>query len=203
MFDTLTDRLERRFQEAPLHEASSTPSRWTTHWAEIRTALLEADVSVGGGRRSARPGAANGRCPRRFMKSLTPAQQVVKVVDEELTVTLGGEHRPVHPVAQARPAVVMMLPGCRAPARRRACAKLAMHAERQGQAPAVGGRRPRAARRRRAAPDARARDRRPGVVRGARPGQGSPRAASEGGRAQRAPTSSSSTPRAGCTSTPT
>ena len=92
------------------------------------------------------------------MKSLTPGQQVVKVVDEELTVTMGGEHRPSTSAA-ARPVVIMMA-GVQGSGKTTACAKLASLPQEQGQAPAAGGRRPRAARGGRAAAHARPRDRR-------------------------------------------
>ena len=60
---------------------------------DIRTALLEADVAV----EVADDLLARVRTralSEEVMKSLTPAQQVVKIVDEELTVTLGGEYHP-------------------------------------------------------------------------------------------------------------
>ena len=41
------------------------------------------------------------------MKSLTPGQQVVKVVNDELTVTMGGEHRPFE-LGNDRPVVIML-----------------------------------------------------------------------------------------------
>ncbi len=67
------------------------------------------------------------------MKSLTPAQQVVKVVDEELTVTLGGEHRPFT-VPSASPAVVLMA-GVQGSGKTTACAKLAKHLKAKGRRP--------------------------------------------------------------------
>ena len=92
MFDTLTDRLDGVFKKlrsrGKLH-----PKQVDNALADIRTALLEADVAVE---------VADDLLERvrtralseEVMKSLTPAQQVVKVMDEELTVTLGGEYHP-------------------------------------------------------------------------------------------------------------
>ena len=92
MFDTLTERLDGVFKKlrkrGKLH-----PKQVDNALAEIRTALLEADVAV----EVADDLLARVRAralSEEVMKSLTPAQQVVKVMDEELTVTLGGEHRP-------------------------------------------------------------------------------------------------------------
>jgi signal recognition particle subunit SRP54 len=66
------------------------------------------------------------------MKSLTPGQQIVKVVNEELTVTL-GEHRPFT-LPQARPAVVMMA-GVQGSGKTTACAKLALLLKSKGRRP--------------------------------------------------------------------
>ena len=89
MFDTLTDRLDGTFKKlrsrGKLH-----PKQIDNALNDMRTALLEADVSVEVaddflGRVRARA------LSEEVMKSLTPGQQVVKVVDEELTATMGGE----------------------------------------------------------------------------------------------------------------
>ena len=92
MFDTLTESLDGVFkklrQRGKLH-----PKQVDNALADIRTALLEADVAV----EVADDLIARVRAralSEEVLRSLTPAQQVVKVVDEELTVTLGGEHRP-------------------------------------------------------------------------------------------------------------
>ena len=103
MFDTLSDRLDGVFKKlrsrGKLH-----PKQVDNALADIRTALLEADVSV----EVADDLIARVRAralSEEVMKSLTPAQQVVKIVDEELTTTLGGEHHPFT-VPGANPAVV-------------------------------------------------------------------------------------------------
>ena len=150
MFDTLSDRLDGVFKKlrsrGKLH-----PKQVDNALAEIRTALLEADVSV----EVADDLLARVRAralSEEVMKSLTPAQQVVKVMDEELTVTLGGEHHPFT-LSGRRPRRDHARRG--AGVRQDDGVRQAREAsERQGQAPAVDRRRPRAARRRRAAPDA-------------------------------------------------
>ena len=67
------------------------------------------------------------------MKSLTPGQQIVKVVDEELTVTLGGEYRAFE-LGSARPAVIMMA-GVQGSGKTTACAKLANQLKGKGKRP--------------------------------------------------------------------
>ena len=71
------------------------------------------------------------------MKSLTPAQQVVKVVNEELTVTMGGEHRRFELPSQ-RPAVIMMA-GVQGSGKTTATAKLARHLKSKGRRPLLVG----------------------------------------------------------------
>src|SRR6476660_711350 len=93
MFDTFSDRLDGVFKKlrsrGKLH-----PKQVDNALGDIRTALLEADVAVEVaddllGRVRARA------LSEEVTKSVTPAQQVVKIVDEELTVTLGGEFHPI------------------------------------------------------------------------------------------------------------
>src|SRR5437870_6203520 len=131
MFDALTGRLDAVFrklrQRGKLH-----PKQVDNALADIRTALLEADAAVEVvddflSRVRAR---ALGD---EVMKSLTPAQQVVKVVRDELTATLGGEHKPFR-LPGANPAVVMMA-GVQGSGKTTACAKLALHLKEKGKHP--------------------------------------------------------------------
>ena len=88
MFDSLSDRLEGIFSR--LRGRGRLNEKDVEDVArEIRLALLEADVNV----RVVR--AFIGRIKERavgeeVMKSLSPAQQVIKIVHEELAAVLGG-----------------------------------------------------------------------------------------------------------------
>jgi len=135
MFDTLSDRLDGVFKKlrsrGKLH-----PKQVDNALADIRTAMLEADVSVEVvddllARVRARA------LSEEVMKSLSPAQQVVKIMDEELTVTLGGEHHPFT-LPGASPAVVM-LAGVQGSGKTTACAKLAKHLKAKGKRPLLIG----------------------------------------------------------------
>jgi signal recognition particle subunit SRP54 len=135
MFDTLTDNLNGVFKKlrarGKLH-----PKQVDNALGEIRTALLEADVAVE---------VADDLVSRvraralgeEVMKSLTPAQQVVKVVDEELTATMGGDHRPFELPSQ-RPAVIMMA-GVQGSGKTTATAKLARLLKSKGRRPLLVG----------------------------------------------------------------
>jgi signal recognition particle subunit SRP54 len=131
MFDALTDRLDGVFKKlrskGKLH-----PKQVDNALGDIRIALLEADVAVEVADDLVQR--VRGRAlSEEVMKSLTPAQQVVKVVDEELTVTLGGEHRPFT-VPSGNPAVVLMA-GVQGSGKTTACAKLAKHLKGKGRRP--------------------------------------------------------------------
>jgi signal recognition particle subunit SRP54 len=67
------------------------------------------------------------------MRSLTPAQQVVKIVRDELTTTMGGEHRPFT-LPGANPVVIMMA-GVQGSGKTTQCAKLALHLKEKGRQP--------------------------------------------------------------------
>jgi signal recognition particle subunit SRP54 len=121
MFDTLNDRLNAVFRKlrsrGKLH-----PKQVDAALADIRTALLEADASlevVDDFLARVRARALSDE----VMRSLTPAQQVIKVVRDELTQTLGGEHRPFT-LPGVNPVVVMMA-GVQGSGKTTACAKLA------------------------------------------------------------------------------
>src|SRR3954453_18726048 len=130
MFDTLSDRLDGVFKKlrsrGKLH-----PKQVDNALADIRTALLEADVAV----EVADDLLARVRTravSEEVTKSLTPAQQVVKIMDEELTVTLGGEF---HPFTVSGNPSVIMLAGVQGSGKTTACAKLAKHLKGKGKRP--------------------------------------------------------------------
>lgn len=133
MFDTLTGRLDGIFKKlrsrGKLH-----PKQVDAALTDMRTALLEADVAA----EVADDLLARVReraLSEEVMKSLTPAQQVIKVVRDELQATLGGEHvRFVVP--SARRAVVMMA-GVQGSGKTTACAKLAFRLKKDGRRPVL------------------------------------------------------------------
>ena len=135
MFDTLTERLDGVFSKlrrrGKLH-----PKQVDNALADVRTALLEADVAV-----EVADDLLNRVRSRALseevLKSLTPAQQVVKVMNDELTVTLGGEHRPF--TLPGAPPVVVLLAGVQGSGKTTASAKLAKHLKSKGRRPLLVG----------------------------------------------------------------
>jgi len=135
MFDALSDRLERiagrlrsrgRLTEADLTEAL----------ADIRTALLEADVELGVVRTFT--DAVRVRCTGATLsKSLTPGQQVIKAVHEELVRILGGETLKL--TYASRPPTVVLLAGLQGSGKTTTAAKLARWWKQQGRNPLLVG----------------------------------------------------------------
>ncbi len=99
---------------------------------EVRLALLEADVNLGVVK------AFLARVRERaigseVMKSLTPGQQVIKIVHEELIVTLGEQEAPL--VRPAAPPLVIMMVGLQGSGKTTTAAKVALHLKGKGKRP--------------------------------------------------------------------
>ena len=93
MFDQLSEKLEGVFKKLR-GQGKLTEANIEEALREVRRALLEADVNYKVAR------AFVGRVKDRavgqdVLKSISPGQQVVKVVHEELIQLLGGEHVPL------------------------------------------------------------------------------------------------------------
>ncbi|HEX6261549.1 MAG TPA: signal recognition particle protein [Actinomycetota bacterium] len=123
MFEQLTDRLGATFKKlrsrGKLH-----PKQVDKALGDIRDALLDADVAVEVAD-SLLDRVRDRSLGEEVMKSVTPGQQVVKVVQDEMTATLGGEHRPFV-LPDASPTVIMMA-GVQGSGKTTTCAKLAQH----------------------------------------------------------------------------
>ena len=128
MFDSLSDRFDGIFKR--LRGRGKLTEKDIDEVArEIRLALLEADVNVRVvksfiARIKER---ANGA---EVAKSLSPAQQVIKIVHEELVTTLGGDAGKL--TMNSRPPTVILLAGLQGSGKTTAAAKLARYLERDG-----------------------------------------------------------------------
>ena len=135
MFESLSDRFEAiftrlrgqgRLSEKDVDEAMR----------EIRLALLEADVNFTVVRDFV--ARVRERClGAEVTGSLTPGQQVVKVVDEELTAILGGE--PLQIQFASRPPTVVLMAGLQGSGKTTNSAKLARWFKAQGRNPMLVG----------------------------------------------------------------
>jgi signal recognition particle subunit SRP54 len=131
MFDALSERLDRlssslrsrgRLSDADLDEALG----------EVRSALLAADVELGVVR--AFIDAVRDRLSGEALsQSLTPGQQVIKAVQEQLVEVLGGV--PLKITYASRPPTVVLLAGLQGAGKTTAAAKLASWFKQQGRQP--------------------------------------------------------------------
>jgi signal recognition particle subunit SRP54 len=103
---------------------------------EIRTALLEADVELGVVRGFV--SAVRERCVGlELSQSLSPGQQVIKIVNEELTRILGGESLRIS--YASHPPTVILLAGLQGSGKTTTSAKLARWFKQQGRNPMLVG----------------------------------------------------------------
>jgi signal recognition particle subunit SRP54 len=109
---------------------------------QVRLALLEADVNF----RVVKDFTARVRersLDAAVLQSLAPAQQIIKIVNEELVAVLGGGQSQL--VSSARPTSVVMLVGLQGSGKTTTAAKLALYLKSTGQHPllvAADNRRP-------------------------------------------------------------
>ena len=131
MFASLSDRLTATFRglrgKGRLSEADIAETI-----REIRVALLEADVALPAVR------AFTDRVRERAVGlevsgALNPAQQVVKIVHEELIELLGGETRRLR--LAKNPPTVILLAGLQGSGKTTLAGKLAVHLKGQGHTP--------------------------------------------------------------------
>ena len=130
MFESLSDKLQGVFENLATRGKLSERDV-NAALREVRLALLEADVNYKVVREFV------GRVKERavgieVMESLTPAQQVVKIVNEEL-VKLLGEPAPLN--LSGAPPSVLMLVGLQGAGKTTMAAKLALRLRKQGQRP--------------------------------------------------------------------
>jgi len=141
MFEVLSDKLSKVFR-ALGSKGRLTEKDIDDGLRQVRLALLEADVNfkvVKDFVDRVRERASGAE----VKQSLTPGQQVVKIVNEELIATLGKE--PSRLSTSGQPPFVVMLVGLQGSGKTTTAAKLALHLKRSGQSPllvAADNRRP-------------------------------------------------------------
>lgn len=131
LFESLTQRLESVWQRLR-SRGRLTPEDVDLALREVRLALLEADVHF----RVVKDFVARVReraVGDDVMGSLTPSQQVVKVVHEELAALMGATTARIQPASQ--PPTIVLLCGLQGAGKTTFAAKLAGHLLRQGRRP--------------------------------------------------------------------
>ncbi|MGB2877544.1 MAG: signal recognition particle protein [Dehalococcoidales bacterium] len=141
MFEILSDKLSKVFRLLG-NKGKLTEKDIDEGLRQVRLALLEADVNF----KVVKDFVARVReraIGAEVMQSLTPGQQVVKIVNEEIVATLGNE--PGRLNTSGQPPYVAMLVGLQGSGKTTTAAKLALHLKHSGQKPllvAADNRRP-------------------------------------------------------------
>ncbi len=130
MFDNLTDHLQGALKTIR-GDAKLTADNIEEAISDVRKALLEADVSlkvvklfISRVRQKA--------LGTEVIDSVSPDQQFVKVVYDEMVTILGGENVPLN--LDGKPAIIMLL-GLQGSGKTTACGKLALKLKKEGQNP--------------------------------------------------------------------
>jgi signal recognition particle subunit SRP54 len=141
MFEFLSDKLSKVFyglgNKGKLSEKDVDDAL-----RQVRLALLEADVNF----KVVKDFTVRVReraVGTEVLQSLTPAQQIIKIVNEELIATLGGTES--HLISAPRPPSIAMLVGLQGSGKTTTAVKLALHLKHSGQHPllvAADNRRP-------------------------------------------------------------
>ena len=133
MFETLTDRLHSAFERLG-NRGKLTEENVDEVMREVRRALLEADVNF----KVVREFVAAVRersVGEEVLQSLTPAQTVIAIVNDELVNILGAEQVPLEQ-AQAGPTIIMLV-GLNGAGKTTHAGKLANHLRKQGRNPVM------------------------------------------------------------------
>ncbi|HET9228645.1 MAG TPA: signal recognition particle receptor subunit alpha, partial [Thermoanaerobaculia bacterium] len=132
MFDGLQGKLQDVFRQLK-GEGKVTPEALEAALRQIRLALLEADVHL----RVVKPFVERVReraLGQEVMESLTPAQQVVKIVRDELAALLGEEGTELR--LDGRPAVIMLC-GLQGSGKTTTAGKIAKRLKKRGKHPVL------------------------------------------------------------------
>ena len=99
---------------------------------EVRIALLEADVNLSVAKDFIAK-VSEKAVGQEILKSLSPAQQVVKIVNEELTELMGSTNSKL--IVSPEPPTVIMMCGLQGAGKTTLCGKLAVYLKKQGKKP--------------------------------------------------------------------
>ncbi len=135
MFEDLTRRLDEAFKGI-LSRGVLTEADVDAGLREVRLALLEADVNF----KVARDFIVRVReeaVGEAVLKSVTPGQQVVKIVHDQIVELLGGENQGI--TYKAKPPTVVMTLGLQGSGKTTTAAKLALLIRKQGHQPLLVG----------------------------------------------------------------
>ena len=128
VFSGLSERINHVFSKLK-SRGSLTELEIKQAMREVRVALLEADVNISVAKDFIKK-VTEKAVGEEILKGLNPAQQVIKIVNEELTELMGSTHSKLV-VSSKLPTIIMMC-GLQGAGKTTMCGKLAMHLKKQG-----------------------------------------------------------------------
>ncbi|HSK29450.1 MAG TPA: signal recognition particle protein [Candidatus Limnocylindria bacterium] len=129
MFESLTDKLELTFKRLR-GQGKITEKNIDDALRDVRLALLEADVHVKVVK-TFLESVKTKSMGQEVLQSLTPEQQFIKIVRDELVALLGGDYREID--LKAAPPAVIMLVGLQGSGKTTTVAKLARYLKKEKQ----------------------------------------------------------------------
>jgi signal recognition particle subunit SRP54 len=133
VFESLSDKLQTAF-DGLKRQGKLTDKDVERAAREIRLALLEADVNFQVVKQFVDK-VKERALGQEVLESLTPAQQFIKIVDEELTALMGSASTKL--TFSPRPPTIIMMVGLQGSGKTTACGKLANFLLAQGKSPAM------------------------------------------------------------------
>ncbi len=134
-FSSLSERLNHIFSKLT-KRGRLTELEIKTAMREVRVALLEADVNIQVAKKFCAD-VSEKAVGQEILKSLNPAQQVIKIVNDELIALMGSSNQKLA-IAPKPPTVIMMC-GLQGAGKTTMCGKLAVNLKKNGKKPLLVG----------------------------------------------------------------
>lgn len=134
-FSSLSERLNHIFSKLT-KRGRLTELEIKTAMREVRVALLEADVNIQVAKKFCAD-VSEKAVGQEIIKSLNPAQQVIKIVNDELIALMGSTNQKLN-IAPKLPTVIMMC-GLQGAGKTTLCGKLAVNLKKNGKKPLLVG----------------------------------------------------------------
>ena len=131
LFGSLSEKLNHIFSKLT-NRGKLTELEVKNAMREIRIALLEADVNYMVVKKLI-TSISEKAVGERVLKSLTPGQQVIKIVNEELTELMGGTNSKL--TIASKPPTIILMCGLQGAGKTTMCGKLAKYLTKQGKKP--------------------------------------------------------------------
>ncbi len=135
LFGSLSERLNHIFSKLT-KRGRLTELEIRSAMREVRIALLEADVNIGVAKNFIAE-VSEKAVGEKVLESLNPAQQVIKIVNDELIALMGSGNAKLE--VSPKPPTVIMMCGLQGAGKTTLCGKLALQLKKQGKRPLLVG----------------------------------------------------------------